>query len=375
MNNSYFSFNNKYYLQISGMPMGSPLSPILANIIMDFCLDNILKVLPFKFSFIHKYVDDIICALPECEISSTLDIFNSFHPNIQYTIEVEVDRSVPFLDTKVCRDDKNNILIDWYRKPTNSGRFLNYYSNHPIKQKINLVLAMKDRVTKISHPSLLHNNLRLLSQSFVNNGYPKYLVQKLLYNTPTLSRPTVANDAAGESGRVIKYFRFPYIHMVSERISRTIASESIKFGFYNCNPIRRYFSKLKDKTNTALRSNVIYSIPCRNCEQVYIGQTSTWLKTRISTHKSDINTKKERCALSLHINKNKHTANFDNVKIIRSVKNKKSREFLEMVEISKNNNAMNFRSDISGLSSMYAFLLSMECSDPPNAQHAHTSVM
>lgn len=40
-NNSYFVYNDVYYKQIFGVPMGSPLSSILANIVMDRVLEQI----------------------------------------------------------------------------------------------------------------------------------------------------------------------------------------------------------------------------------------------------------------------------------------------------------------------------------------------
>ena len=38
----YFSCNNRIYAQVSGLPMGSPLSPVLANLFMEFYETEIL---------------------------------------------------------------------------------------------------------------------------------------------------------------------------------------------------------------------------------------------------------------------------------------------------------------------------------------------
>ena len=188
--NTYFSFNGKFYKQIFGTPMGSPISPILAQIVLDHLLDSVIPELPFQMPFLFKYVDDIICSVPTDQIQTTLNIFNSFNNKIQFTIEEETNQSVPFLDTKVIRTNNNEIMLDWYQKDTASGRFLNFYSNHPKNQKFNTVIAMKNRITHIGHPFFLNTNLKILFNILVNNGYPKKVLNKLIYNTNFYDGPT-----------------------------------------------------------------------------------------------------------------------------------------------------------------------------------------
>ena len=60
----------------------------------------------------------------------------------------------------------------------------------------------------------------------------------------------------------------------------------------------KLFSKLKDKTNKNVRSNLVYSIEC-SCNRKYIGQTSQWIKNRIAGHKSDIK-KNNYCIIFLY---------------------------------------------------------------------------
>lgn len=67
------------------------------------------------------------------KIQDSLLYFNEFNLSIQLTVEVEFHNAVPFLDTKV----NQSITLDWNTKLTFFGRYINYYSNHPLSQKVN----------------------------------------------------------------------------------------------------------------------------------------------------------------------------------------------------------------------------------------------
>jgi len=54
-----FVFNGVYYEQVFGSPMGSPLSPILADIVMDDLETHCLSNLDFVVNTFYRYVDDI----------------------------------------------------------------------------------------------------------------------------------------------------------------------------------------------------------------------------------------------------------------------------------------------------------------------------
>ena len=65
------NFQNTSYEPISGFPMGSPLSPIAADIAMDDLETKCIASLPFQLPLFFRYVDDIITAVPTNE-SATL---------------------------------------------------------------------------------------------------------------------------------------------------------------------------------------------------------------------------------------------------------------------------------------------------------------
>jgi len=78
-------------------------------------------------------------AVPSNSIDDILDIFNSFHSRLQFTLEIE-GKKLNFLD--IIMTINNNIKFDWFHKPTFSGRYLNFLSQHPLSQKRGTIINM-----------------------------------------------------------------------------------------------------------------------------------------------------------------------------------------------------------------------------------------
>ena len=161
--------------------MGSPLSPIIANIVMQDIEEKAIKLLGFEFPFFFRYVDDIACAVPNDCVNLTLNTFNSIHPRLQFTIEIGNDDRLNFLDVTLILN-KKRIIFDWYHKPSFSGRYLNFYSQHPTCQKRGTVIGLVDRVLKLSHPIFHSKNFSLIIEILRNNSYPMEFIFKCIYD-------------------------------------------------------------------------------------------------------------------------------------------------------------------------------------------------
>lgn len=116
----YFSYGGQLDQQIEGNAMGNPASPAAADLVTDMLIAEVLKSSPTPLPIVRKYVD-------EDEIEAVLASFNSFHPRIQFTVEKEKDKRLPFLDMVVIHRDDQSFVTDWYIKPIASGRFFNYH--------------------------------------------------------------------------------------------------------------------------------------------------------------------------------------------------------------------------------------------------------
>ena len=144
---SFFTFNNKFYIQVDGVAMGSPLGPILANIFLSHHEENWLNKCPIKFkpSFYRRYVDDIFVLFESSESADSFrEYMSSKHQNINFTVEKENVGSLSFLDVKICRKN-GKFVTSVYRKPTFSGVFTNYESFIPTYQKRGLLHTLLQR--------------------------------------------------------------------------------------------------------------------------------------------------------------------------------------------------------------------------------------
>ncbi|KYN19273.1 hypothetical protein ALC57_08450 [Trachymyrmex cornetzi] len=132
---------------------------------------NKLSIAP---SLYVRYVDDILLIINSLDYKEILDAFNSYHPRLKFTMEEGGD-SINFLDVTLMKEG-NHIINDWYRKPTFSGRFLNYYSCHPLSQKIGTIFGLIDRIILLSHPKFHKKNFDFIINVLLSNGYPLKLI-------------------------------------------------------------------------------------------------------------------------------------------------------------------------------------------------------
>ena len=83
----------------------------------------------------------------------------------------------------------------------------------------------------------------------------------------------------------------PYIKGLSESISRIFKKHNISTAMRPHKTLRNILVHPKDKQPKEDKAEVIYSIPCKNCNKVYVGETGRKFGTRLAEHKKDCDTK------------------------------------------------------------------------------------
>ena len=146
LNSTEFSYNNKYYRQIHGTAMGSPISVAVANLVMEVIESRALSTFFEPPRIFKRYVDDTICVIKK----NNIDDFHKHlkeqdKDNIDFTIERYSDSGLPFLDTLNRVSEDGTIKISIYRKRTHTDKYLDYTSHHPSTHKAAVVRTLVHR--------------------------------------------------------------------------------------------------------------------------------------------------------------------------------------------------------------------------------------
>ena len=150
LNHNYFKYNGDHCKRIFGCAMGSPISPVLADLVMEEIENTAISTFPHPPKWWFRYVDDSHSCLKKDQVDHFHKHLNSIKPNIQFTFELENTngQGLPFLDTITSRRG-TEIQVDVYRKPTHTDRCLDFFSCHPLCHKRSVVNTLLRRANDI----------------------------------------------------------------------------------------------------------------------------------------------------------------------------------------------------------------------------------
>ena len=212
---------------------------------------------------------------------------NSMHPSLQFTTETEQNGRLPFLDVLIEKDlDSQLYLTSIYRKPTFTGAYVRYESFCHKNRKVSLIRTLVHRAQQICSAKCLSREILQLKSIFAENGYPSYLVNKII--TSKLASEEQLPGKPPDEGKTRVYMRLPFIGKPSYRFERQIKI-AIRSCYESVLPhiifqSRPILPKMrKDILPTSFSQNVVYKFSCY-CKGNYVGQTSQTLRKRMSQH-------------------------------------------------------------------------------------------
>ena len=156
--------------------MGSPISVIVANLIMESIENKMLKDFASPPRIWIGYIDDTFVVLKKTEVVSFHKFINNIKDSIKFTVEQEVDNAIPFLDVLIRNNGQ--LVTKAYRKPTHTTRYLNFNSCHSFSHKVGLVKTLLFRANSklITNYRDKTNEVKFFCNALRENDYPGWLL-------------------------------------------------------------------------------------------------------------------------------------------------------------------------------------------------------
>lgn len=313
---NYFSFQNEFYRQKFGCAMGGNLSPVLANLYMEYFESVLLPQIKPVDMIWHRYVDDIFSIWDDSwgSFDTFFQKLNSLVPSIKFKVEWEIEGKLPFLDVLVIKG--SNVLdFSVYRKPTHSGGYLHFFSNHPDKIKKSVASGLFLRAYRICSPSYLDHEINVIKCNLNKLGYPEWFLCKALNSARSNyfnSKPPVTRNNCNQIP-----LKLPFNSYTSSLLANLKLDDDnvTKVTFNYPNSIGRNLVNVYQRLVQNDKPGV-YKIPCKDCNDVYIGQTGRNLATRIVEHKRSVRYGQDNSAIFQHVQNQGHVIDWNNSSII-----------------------------------------------------------
>jgi hypothetical protein len=285
LENNDFLFNNQWYLQISGTAMGKKFAPNYANIFMAKWEKEALEKCPKQPACYYRYLDDIFIIWPhsKAEFNEFFQILNSHHDSINLKATIN-ENEVNFLDVTVFKGNKfkqeGTLDTRVYFKPTDSRQLLHKKSYHPRHTYKGLIKSQILRYKQIcSTKSDFDKACTGLFQCLAPRGYSKRFLRQM--KNECLLPPIMPHN----SKKCLKANCLTCPHLIETTHLLDHKGRYI--------PLRHSLNCQSE--------HIIYVIQCKKCKIQYVGETTLTLHTRMTQHRSDINTNRDN-QIGTHFN-------------------------------------------------------------------------
>ena len=315
LKNTYFSFKGRYYEQTEGAAMGSPISPLVANIYMEEFEKQAISTSTTPPILWKRYVDDTFTIIKKNSKDSFLGHLNSINPKIQFTCEeTRENGSMPFLDILVTPEDHGSLKTSVFRKQTHTDLYLQWDSHHTIPSKYSVAGTLFHRASTVcSTPQLLQEEEDHLFRALTKCKYPTWAIKRAMIRSQKLNiNKTRRTKQTGQKENENLYMVVPYHQGLSERIKRSCNKFGVQVFFKGGQTIKNLFMAPKDKDPITNKSGVIYRFKCsqHGCTEEYIGESARIFAERFKEHK------KAPSPLFDHCNISGHNININNFTIV-----------------------------------------------------------
>ena len=193
----------------------------------------------------------------------------------------------------------------------------------------------------------LEQEIEHIKQSLRSNGYNMKLINQIVRKKRrNMLNPQSDTQSHQPNNDEHKYVSAPYIKGASEKMTRILKPHKIILANKTTTTLKSKLQSLKDPVPLNETTNIIYQIPCSDCDQVYIGETSRNINKRNEEHKNAIGRRDQNSQIFQHVTQELHQVQWNNTRILDRNNNLKQRKFIEACYTQANPKAINRAVDI-----------------------------
>ena len=242
---------------------------------------SVIPNLNDKIKLWKRFVDDTYCFAKSEYTNNILLALNSFHQNIKFTIEIEKDDAIPFLDVLIIRK-AGKIETTVHRKKTCTDLYMNWYSCAPNNWKWGTLRTLVRRAhVNCFTKKYLEDELKHIRKTFNEiDNYPHWVITKVFKETTSLEKGNQIDEATDINSKnhllVLPYKGEKGMHIINsmKRNVSKILPENVKIRTaYTAKRLSTCF-KTKDKTKFEHQHDIIYHVRCsaENCPDDYMAK-------------------------------------------------------------------------------------------------------
>ncbi|XP_067139892.1 uncharacterized protein [Centruroides vittatus] len=355
---SFFSFQGKVYKQLRGVPMGSPMSGLLCELVVR----RMERMTIFNYNeyiiMYKRYVDDVLIIWNnDAMIQRFLDQMNSNQHGLKLNLEQISSKQLHFLDVGI--EFRNGTLYTKvYIKPTHDPMYIPANSNDPTVYKLSAFRAL------IRRAFLYCSNIM---DTMDELGRIKMVAKELGFETRSIERlitayvkPKSNSKKKPEAGGNFTKFTynkclFPIMKQISRHKNASILCKRAPTVY---RLIRNDKERIGDREQAG-----VYAIPYKNeqlgIDKDYVGVTNRNLRVRIKEHQYDVAKNKCSTALSRIAQADGSVVQWEDAKILAKVHSPTLSSITEKCEIYRaglSGRCLNYK-DATGLPSSWKYMV------------------
>ena len=329
--------------------MGSPVSPIIADIFMDHFEKHAFETAissNISIPTVHiRYVDDCLEVFEKNEgkLQSYVGFLNSIHPNITFTYETEENGCLPFLDVLLTRQEEGDIRTSVYRKPTHTNAYVHQRSNQSIRVKKGMIKGQLLRAKRVCKDSASwRTEYEHLEKVFIRNGYSRSMVQRCLRE---INRKDGRRNEGTKTEHQKPCVSMVYIPGTTEKIRESLRKHGIGVREKMGKKMRHVLvRKCKERSKPL---EVVYRIPCKDCPAAYVGETKRGMERRVNEHQRRVRSMDiDHSEIAAHCHLKDHRMEWKESRVLTSEKHWLKRQVKESLW-SVREGSFNRRRDVS----------------------------